>query len=315
MTTPPFSYDAPTLVSPLEVMPLDELASPFERLGAAEADLETDELEYEVDDDEAAFEPEMLIEPGSTEELDLAEAAGDESELEGTGITAGFADLVRRGMASAAVLVALAGGERDENQLTNRVLFARHPELGGRPLRPENRALAAEWLQIRDHVVRPLLNRQRGGPAGSPTARQRMRTQQLREAWAAYAGRKDLMDTVDMLGHRVHVNPRIADAARALGRALEAAGYRAERVGGFADRVIKGSTRRSLHGYGIAIDVDARHNPHRWGKPGPARFSSAATQAERRADVAAGRADTSFTPQQVAAATSIRTVDGIPVFF
>ena len=142
-----------------------------------------------------------------------------------------------------------------------------------------------------------------------------MRTQALRDAWAEYAKRADLMVGVDVLGARPQVNPRIVDAVRALGHALEAAGYRADRVGGFSDRAIKGSARLSLHAYGIAIDIDARDNPHRRGQSGPARWSSAATQDERRADVAAGRADTTFTPQQIAAVRAIHTTDGIPVFF
>lgn len=44
------------------------------------------------------------------------------------------------------------------------------------------------------------------------------------------------------------------------------------------------------------------------------RFSSAATQAGRLADVQGQTADTVFTPDQVAAVESIRTVDGHQVF-
>jgi hypothetical protein len=227
---------------------------------------------------------------------------------------AGFADMVRQGLSSAAVLAAIASGERDEQALTNRVFFARHPELGGRKLRPDETSLVAEWLSIRDTVVRPLLSAS-GRPRRGGEGRQRMSTQSLREAWAAYARRGDLMQGVELLGQRPQVNARVADAARALGAALSAAGYRADRVGGFSDRVIAGSSRLSLHAYGVAIDVDARHNPHRHGQPGPARWSPGATQEERRADVAAGRADTSFTAAQIAAVRAIRTVDGIPVFF
>jgi hypothetical protein len=151
--------------------------------------------------------------------------------------------------------------------------------------------------------------------AGGGAGRQRMRTQSLREAWRAFAQRGDLMVGVDVLGRRPQVNPRTVDAMHALGAALAATGYRADRVGAFSDRVIAGTSRLSLHAYGIAIDIDARHNPHRRGRPGPARWSPGATQDDRRADVAAGRADTSFTPAQIAAVHAIRTVDGIPVFF
>ena len=52
---------------------------------------------------------------------------------------------------------ALAAGERDENTLTDLVFFERHPELGGRRVRADERELVREWLQIRDMVVRPAL--------------------------------------------------------------------------------------------------------------------------------------------------------------
>jgi hypothetical protein len=45
----------------------------------------------------------------------------------------------------------------DEAKLVNFVFHARHPELGGRRIRKGERALADEWLRIRDAMVRPLL--------------------------------------------------------------------------------------------------------------------------------------------------------------
>jgi hypothetical protein len=268
----------------------EALASPFDfALGSYVSEMDDEELS-EVDEEE-------------------------EVETEGEG----FGDLVRGGMASAAVLVALAGGERDESALTNKVFFARHPELGGRPIRPDERALAAEWTQIRDRLVRPLLARGSALPgATSPpgSVRQRLRTQQVRDAWAADAGRKDRMVVIGVFQTKTEVNRLIADAVRALARALESTGYAARRVGGYYDRTIHGTTRRSLHAYGLAVDIDAAHNPHRRGQPGPARFSPpGADQAARRADVAAGRADTSFTPEQIAAVHAIRTADGHRVFY
>ncbi|HKA50270.1 MAG TPA: hypothetical protein VKK19_11840 [Candidatus Dormibacteraeota bacterium] len=74
------------------------------------------------------------------------------------GIVDSFTDMVQRGLVSAAVLAAVVAGERDERTLTNRIFFARHPELGGRKLRPDETSLATEWLQIRDRMVRPLLS-------------------------------------------------------------------------------------------------------------------------------------------------------------
>ena len=57
------------------------------------------------------------------------------------------------------VAMAVARGQRDEKALTNGVFFARHPELGGRAIKSGETALAAEWLDIRDRLVRPLLAR------------------------------------------------------------------------------------------------------------------------------------------------------------
>lgn len=60
---------------------------------------------------------------------------------------------------SAMVSRAIAGGERDENKLTNLVFHTRHPELGGRAIRRGERNLANEWLSIRNNIVRPALSR------------------------------------------------------------------------------------------------------------------------------------------------------------
>lgn len=48
-------------------------------------------------------------------------------------------------------------GVADETKLTNFVFHARHPELEGRRIRVGERALAQEWLQIRNELVRPSL--------------------------------------------------------------------------------------------------------------------------------------------------------------
>jgi len=97
------------------------------------------------------------------------------------GIVDSFTDMVRRGLVSAAVLAAVVAGERDERTLTNRIFFARHRELGGRKLRPDDTSLATEWLQIRDRIVRPLLASRQSGPSAPPGGRQRMSTQALLE--------------------------------------------------------------------------------------------------------------------------------------
>ncbi|SDL47525.1 phage tail tip lysozyme [Pseudomonas indica] len=59
-----------------------------------------------------------------------------------------------------AVRLAIAGGQRDPNALTNMVFFARHPERNGRPLaqgEADFARLSREWLDIRNNLVRPAL--------------------------------------------------------------------------------------------------------------------------------------------------------------
>ena len=222
----------------------------------------------------------------------------------------------------------IAGGQRDENRLTNEVFFARHPELGGRPLTAADRELAAEWRTIRDSLVRPLL---RGGPlatagpaaaapatSGSALASGRhtpMSESALRRAWEAYRCAESRMTEVRILGWTTPVNPLTIDAWRALAAALEGAGYRAERAWVYNCRSIANKPTWSLHAYGLAIDIDAKCNPNNRTRDGrPVRFSPGASQADRCADVRRGTADTSFTPAQIAAVETIRTVDGLRVF-
>lgn len=69
----------------------------------------------------------------------------------------GFFSSIQSGHEAKAVSDAIRGGLRDQNTLTNLVFFARHPEMGGRKIRRQERVLAQEWLNIRSSVVRPLL--------------------------------------------------------------------------------------------------------------------------------------------------------------
>ncbi len=58
----------------------------------------------------------------------------------------------------------IAAGVRDESSLTDGVFFARHPERDHRPIARRERPLAAEWLRIRDRLVRPALAAGTGSP-------------------------------------------------------------------------------------------------------------------------------------------------------
>ena len=58
------------------------------------------------------------------------------------------------------LVVALAHrrGIRDVNELTSLVFCARHPTMGGRKIQSHETALAQEWIDVRDSVVRPALD-------------------------------------------------------------------------------------------------------------------------------------------------------------
>jgi hypothetical protein len=214
------------------------------------------------------------------------------------------------------VALAVEAGKRDVNDLTNMVFYARHPMLTGASIRPEQRDLVREWLTIRDQIVRPAVAAvTRAAVPGSRAATRLRRTQWLREAWRDYGCAESRMVPLRLFRTVTPVNPLTREAFVALERALRSAGYRPRSVWNYNCRDIKGQPgRRSLHAYGLALDVDPRCNPHRRGAPGPARFSRAATQQDRCRDVLAGWADTAFTPEQVAAVEAIRTVDGLQVF-
>lgn len=108
------------------------------------------ERESEAPVDEAAYD-EAYDESGQVDESE----GEDESEAEAESL---FLEPLR-------VTMAVARGERNEDVLTNDVFFARYPERGRRPIAPDEKDLAAVWLDIRDRLVRPLLVR-----AAKPTA-------------------------------------------------------------------------------------------------------------------------------------------------
>lgn len=61
-----------------------------------------------------------------------------------------------------ALQVAIKEGWRDENKLTNLVFFARHPDLGGRPLKPkdpEDAKLIEQWVKVHDNEVWPAIRK------------------------------------------------------------------------------------------------------------------------------------------------------------
>jgi hypothetical protein len=142
---------------------------------------------------------------------------------------------------------------------------------------------------------------------------------QLREAWASYDCAEERMTRLRLFGQwNTPVNPETVDAWRAFERTLLAAGYQPHRAWVYNCRQIAGQQTRSLHAYGLAIDIDHDEPTCNVNRPTPdgrpVRFSTAATKDERCHDVRRGVADTSFTPEQVEAVEAIQTVEGHQVF-
>jgi len=88
---------------------------------------------------------------------------------------------------------------------------------------------------------------------------------QLRAWWAADKCKPARLTRVPLLGYTRPVAGRSVEAWDAWTRTLEAKQYDAVSVGTYNCRLIGGSTRYSLHSYGIAVDVDpyALGNPFR----------------------------------------------------
>jgi hypothetical protein len=144
-------------------------------------------------------------------------------------------------------------------------------------------------------------------------------TAALRNAWREYRCATNRMVSLRLFGRwNTPVNPKTVDAWRALESTLAAAGYDVHRAWVYVCRNIAGQKAASLHAYGLAIDIDHAKPRCNINNPTPdgrkVRFSSAATKSKRCRDVQRGTADTAFTPQQVSAVESIRTVDGQQVF-
>jgi hypothetical protein len=292
----------------------EELVAPFPESASTADEVPTAWL---FEDDADGADEHVLHDEGPDETELRAEA---EAEAEATTIGDRVAAALRRGFWEVAIRLMVASGVRDENRLTNVVFHARHPELGGRSLRADEATLGAEWRAIREEIVRPLLRSGSGtGTGGAPGARPRtLSTRALRAAWHTYLNATERMTTLSVLGWRTPVNPETIEAWRALERALVDTGYHAHRAWVYVPRKIKDTNSPSLHAYGLAIDIDHRKPKCNVNRPTPdgrvVRFATAATKEERCREVRDGIADTVFTPEQVGAVESIRTVDGHQAF-
>jgi len=141
---------------------------------------------------------------------------------------------------------------------------------------------------------------------------------QLRRAWADFECNVKEM-TIVPFGHvdKIRIAPPSAEAFEALASVMLHHGYeiRSSETDSYFCRTISGGSHRSVHSYGIALDVNWNTNPR---KTTPdrrmVRFSSKPTQDGRAEDVRSGHADTDFTPTLIADVLKIATKKGQRTF-
>ncbi len=142
-------------------------------------------------------------------------------------------------------------------------------------------------------------------------------SEEMRKAWAEYECRPERMIKIDFGPDTIRVAPPTVNAWIALEQVLAAHGYtiRIEDTDSYNCRDMKSGQSKSLHAYGIALDINWKTNPYidHAGQRKP-RFSDNADQSGRAEDVRLGRADTDMTRAMVDAALAIKTVEGKQVF-
>jgi hypothetical protein len=142
-------------------------------------------------------------------------------------------------------------------------------------------------------------------------------TTQQRKLWQEFECREAAMVLIPFGPDKIRVAPPAAQAFGALASVLLHHRYdiRTEDTDSYNCRQITNGTGRSLHSYGIALDVNWTTNPFiDHGDSRLVRFSDKETQAQRALDVRFGRADTDMTPEMIADVERIGTVGGVQVF-
>lgn len=142
-------------------------------------------------------------------------------------------------------------------------------------------------------------------------------TAQLRRLWHEFECGEDAMVLIPFGPDKIRVAPPTTEAFEALAAVLHHHGYeiRTQDTDSYNCRTITGGAGKSLHSYGIAVDVNWQTNPfkdHQGTRQ--VRFSQEDTQALRARDVRFGRADTDMTAAMIDDVRKIRTRAGIPVF-
>jgi GH24 family phage-related lysozyme (muramidase)/peptidoglycan hydrolase-like protein with peptidoglycan-binding domain len=138
-----------------------------------------------------------------------------------------------------------------------------------------------------------------------------------RQAWKAFDGNESQMIDIAFGPDRLKVARPTEEAWQALHAVLQAHDYeiRPDETHGYAQRNIKGTSTKSLHAFGLAIDINAPTNPMRETPDRrKVRFSDKPTQRERARDVVLHEADTDMTPAMIADILAIKTKNGKQAF-
>ena len=119
-------------------------------------------------------------------------------------------------------------------------------------------------------------------------------TAKLRKLWARFECYESKMVVIPFGPDKIRVVPPTAPAWEALAAVLQHHGYeiRTKDTDSYNCRSIKGTAERSLHSYGVALDVNWDTNPfidHAGNRK--VRCSLKSTQTERAEDVRFGLAD------------------------
>ena len=142
-------------------------------------------------------------------------------------------------------------------------------------------------------------------------------TPERRAAWKAYECAPNNLTKLPFGPDQIRIAPPAADAFHALAAVFEKHAYeiRTGDTDSYSCRASTGGGGKSLHSYGIALDVNWNTNPYKdHSGVRAARFSAKPTQAGRAADVQSGAADTDMTPAMIADVRAIHTAGGKQVF-
>lgn len=142
-------------------------------------------------------------------------------------------------------------------------------------------------------------------------------TAQQRNNWRTYECNSDALTRIAFGPDQILVAPPTVDAWKALASVLAAHEYKIDTrtTDSYCCRAITGGTEKSLHAYGIALDVNPDTNPYqRTPDKRKVRFSAELTQEARARDVRLQRADTDMTAAMIADVMAIKTKAGKTVF-